>query len=102
MRQVPRRPLVVISYEDSGHVAADDARDWDAADLLDNLKRGTEAQNEARRQMGVSELVVLGWVEPPRYDEVAHRLVWSAAPPGQGRPGGAARRHQLQHLRART
>lgn len=35
--------LVVISYEDSGHIADDDAKEWNADDLLDGLKKGTEA-----------------------------------------------------------
>ena len=71
--------FVVVSYEASGHVKDEEARDWDAAKLLDNLKEGTEAANEDRRRLGMPEFSVLGWVEPPRYDETNHRLVWSAS-----------------------
>lgn len=79
--------LVVVSYEDSGHIADDDAKEWNADELLDGLKKGTEAQNEERRKLGVSEMVVLGWVEPPRYDEATHRLVWSASTKDKAAPG---------------
>jgi uncharacterized membrane-anchored protein len=79
--------FVVIEYEDSGHIKDDDAKEWNADDLLKGLKEGTEAQNEERRKMGVPEMVVLGWVEPPRYDEATHRLVWSASTKGKAEPG---------------
>jgi uncharacterized membrane-anchored protein len=79
--------LVVVSYEDSGHIADDEAKEWNADELLDGLKKGTEAQNEERRKLGVSEMVVLGWVEPPRYDEATHRLVWSASTKDKAAPG---------------
>lgn len=79
--------FVVIEYEDSGHIKDDEAKEWNADDLLKGLKEGTEAQNEERRKMGVPEMVVLGWVEPPRYDEATHRLVWSASTKGKAEPG---------------
>lgn len=70
--------FVVIDYVKSGYIKDDDARDWDAKELLENLREGTEAANEDRRQRGLREVSVAGWVEPPSYDDRTHRLVWSA------------------------
>ena len=70
--------FVTMDYEPSGYIKDDDAKDWDADELLQNLKDGTEASNEHRRKMGVSEIQVTRWVERPAYDAQTHRLVWSA------------------------
>jgi uncharacterized membrane-anchored protein len=70
--------FVTIDYEPSGYIKDDDAKEWDADELLQNLKDGTEAANEHRRDIGVSEIEVTRWVEKPSYDAQAHRLVWSA------------------------
>jgi uncharacterized membrane-anchored protein len=60
-------------------VQDDEAKDWNADELLQNLKDGTEAGNEERRSRGIPEFVVTGWVEKPAYEAATHRLVWSAA-----------------------
>ena len=70
--------FVTVDYEPSGYIKDDDAKDWNAEELLDSLKEGTEAGNEHRRDIGVAEIQVTRWVEKPAYDAQAHRLVWSA------------------------
>lgn len=70
--------FVTIDYEPSGYIKDDDAKDWNAEELLQNLKDGTEAGNEHRRDIGVPEIQVTRWVEKPAYDAQNHRLVWSA------------------------
>ena len=72
------RWFVSVEYEPSGYIEDDDAKDWDAAALLEELKAGTEAGNERRRELGIPAMVVTGWAEEPSYDATAHRLVWSA------------------------
>jgi uncharacterized membrane-anchored protein len=69
---------VTVDYEPSGYIKDDDAKDWKADELLQNLKDGTEAGNEHRRDVGVPEIEVSRWVEKPAYDAQTHRLVWSA------------------------
>jgi uncharacterized membrane-anchored protein len=71
--------FLVLEFDKAGYVKDEDAKDWDAAKLLENLKEGTEAGNEERRKMGVPEYSVVGWVEAPNYDVATHRLVWSAS-----------------------
>jgi len=69
--------FVSIDYEPAGYVKDDDAREWDADELLANLKEGTEQGNERRTQMGVPPIEVTRWIEAPAYDASNHRLVWS-------------------------
>jgi uncharacterized membrane-anchored protein len=71
--------FVTIRFEKAGYVKDDEAREWNADELLENLKEGTEAGNAERRTRGIPEFVVSGWVEKPAYDAATHRLVWSAA-----------------------
>lgn len=71
--------LVVARYEASGYIKDDDAKDWDVDELFKTLHDGTEEANKLRRERGIPELEVLGWVEKPHYDAAAHRLVWSMA-----------------------
>jgi len=55
-----------------------DAKNWDAKELLQNLRDGVEEGNKRRESMGIAPIVVSRWVEPPAYESAAHRLVWSA------------------------
>ncbi len=70
--------IVVAEYEPAGYVKDDDARDWNADDLLKSLKEGTAAANEERRARGFPAIEVTGWAEKPAYDAATHRLVWAA------------------------
>ena len=83
--------FVVMSYVDSGYIRDDDAKDWDADELLANLKAGTEEANRDRKARGIAEMEVLGWVEAPRYDAAAHRLAWSAATKDKSEAGASPR-----------
>ena len=69
--------FVDISHTTSGYIADDDARDWDADDLMDTLQEGTEHGNKERKSRGFPKLILTGWVEKPAYDPQTHQLVWS-------------------------
>jgi uncharacterized membrane-anchored protein len=69
--------LIVFEYDKSGYVKDDDKDKIDADALLENFKQGTEAQNEIRKQKGIPAIHVVGWAEPPHYDERTHNLVWA-------------------------
>ncbi|HEY5809452.1 MAG TPA: DUF2167 domain-containing protein, partial [Povalibacter sp.] len=70
--------FVTVDFEDSGYIKDDEARDWDADGLLENLKEGTEEGNKHRIKVGVPPIKVTRWIEPPAYDTTVHQLVWSA------------------------
>lgn len=71
--------FVSVNFNPAGYIKDNEARDWNADELLKNLKEGTEAGNEERRRRGITEFEVTGWVEKPTYDASTHRLVWSAS-----------------------
>src|SRR5688500_9555671 len=68
--------FMTVRYEASGFVKDDDAREWNADDLLKGYRDGTEASNEERIKLGVPAIEIIGWAEKPAYDAAAHRLVW--------------------------
>ncbi len=70
--------FAVLRYTPSGYIKDEDAKDWNANELLESLKEGTEESNADRRARGIPEMEITGWIEPPRYDAATHRLVWSA------------------------
>ncbi|WP_126284281.1 DUF2167 domain-containing protein [Burkholderia stagnalis] len=70
--------MSVVSFEPSGYIRDDDAKDWKPDELLTSLKEGTEAGNAARKERGLPEFDVVGWAQPPVYDAGTHRLVWSS------------------------
>lgn len=66
-----------ISYEASGYISDEDAKNWDADELFESLQEGTESQNKWRREQKTGELELIGWIEKPTYEQATHRLVWS-------------------------
>jgi uncharacterized membrane-anchored protein len=78
--------FVTVDYEAAGYIKDDDAKKWDAKELLDNLKEGTEAGNERRKSMGIPAIEVTRWIESPTYDAANQRLVWSAELQTKGNP----------------
>lgn len=71
--------FVVMQFDASGYVKDDDAKEWDAEELLKSIREGTDATNEERRAKGLPESEIVGWIEAPAYDAATHRLVWSLA-----------------------
>jgi len=69
--------IVATRYVKEGYIKDDDAKHWNADELLQNIKEGTAEANKDRAARGFPELEVLGWVEKPAYDSATHRLVWS-------------------------
>jgi uncharacterized membrane-anchored protein len=69
--------MVVIRYIKEGYIKDDDAKNWNADELLKNISDGVEQTNKDRVARGFPEVQVIGWLEPPGYDAATHRLVWS-------------------------
>jgi len=70
--------MATVRFVKEGYIKDDDAKDWNADDLLTSLKEGTEATNDERAKRGIPAIEVTGWAQKPEYDASAHRLVWSA------------------------
>ena len=67
-----------LDFVKAGYVKDDDAKNWNADELLSSLKDATTSQNEDREKRGFPAVEITGWIEPPAYDASSHRLVWSA------------------------
>lgn len=80
--------MAVVKFVKEGYIKDDDAKDWNADDLLKSLKEGTEAANEERAKRGIPSIEVTGWAQKPHYDASAHRLVWSALSQRKGSTDG--------------
>ena len=80
--------FAVVNVVKEGYIKDDDAKDWNADDLLKSLKEGTAAANEERTKRGIAAMDVVGWAQKPHYDASSHRLVWSALTIDKGAPAG--------------
>jgi hypothetical protein len=78
---LPRDPkatwYMTVRFRATGYIKDDDARTWNADEMLASLKIGTDEQNRERAKAGVAQMDVVGWSEPPRYDAAMQRLVWA-------------------------
>jgi uncharacterized membrane-anchored protein len=68
---------VVIDYSDDGHVSDDDASTIDFDELLADMQAGVAERNEERTRQGYEPLTLVGWAEPPHYDQGSHKLYWA-------------------------
>jgi uncharacterized membrane-anchored protein len=67
----------VVTYEASGYVADDDAKDVDYAEMLKSEQDAEPEQNDRRKQQGYDSLHFVGWAQPPYYDTQHHSLIWA-------------------------
>ncbi|MEK6663897.1 MAG: DUF2167 domain-containing protein [Pseudomonadota bacterium] len=81
--------FMVVSYTAAGYIKDDDAKTWNADELLASLREGTEEANQERKTRGIPEMEIVGWVEKPLYDAASQRLVWSLASHDKGQASGA-------------
>ncbi|WP_395611096.1 DUF2167 domain-containing protein [Pseudomonas sp. B22129] len=68
---------VIVSYKNDGHISDDDAAKIDYAELLKQMQEEDETSNAERKKQGYSGLHLLGWAEPPHYDEATHKMYWA-------------------------
>jgi uncharacterized membrane-anchored protein len=68
---------VIVTYDDDGHVDDSDARDFDYADMLKDMKEGTESENADRKKEGYEAIHLVGWAEDPHYDGATKKLYWA-------------------------
>ena len=78
--------IVVIRYIKDGYIKDDEAKHWNADELLKNISEGVDEANKDRIARGFPEMQVIGWVEPPGYDTATHRLVWSMVAKDKDQP----------------
>lgn len=73
----PETWAAILSFEKTGYVSDDDARDIDYSDLLRTLKKNTAAESKQNAAAGYPTLELVGWAKDPSYDANTHRLYWA-------------------------
>ncbi len=69
--------VIVEGFEKEGYVKDDDAGKLDAAKILKDIQESQKEANAERRDQSLSELEIVGWAVPPRYDKEAKKLFWA-------------------------
>ncbi|SBS31666.1 hypothetical protein MSP8887_01567 [Marinomonas spartinae] len=68
---------VVITYQKDGHVKDSDAKTIDYNELLQKMKKETQSESKERVKQGYGSMELVGWAQPPRYDQATHKFYWA-------------------------
>jgi len=71
------KSLVYYEWRDEGYVSDSDWKDVDGDELLKQYRDSTEASNEERGKNGFEPMHVVGWLEPPHYDQATHTVTYA-------------------------
>ncbi len=66
--------VVFAEFDDCGYVKDDDKADLDANKMLSAMRESESDSNAGRRRRGFGEMHLLGWEQPPHYEEATHNL----------------------------
>lgn len=78
--------FAVFEFDAVGYVRDDEKNTLDAEALLESIKAGTEAGNKERVRRGWETMTIIGWEQPPRYNETTHNLEWAVRAESSGTP----------------
>jgi uncharacterized membrane-anchored protein len=78
--------FAVFEFDDVGYVRDDEKGSLDANALLESIKAGTEQGNKERVKRGWPTMTIMGWEQPPRYNEITHNLEWAIRAQSDGAP----------------
>jgi uncharacterized membrane-anchored protein len=88
--------FIVFSWQPVGFVKDDEKDKIDADAILKNIQEATEEGNTWRKENNLPALKVIGWAEPPRYDERTNNLVWATLAESEG--GGRSVNYNMRLL----
>ncbi len=77
--------FVIYEWDPVGYVP-DDESDLDADALLESIMEGTRVANAEREKLGWTTMNIVGWHDPPRYDDAGHNLTWAIEAESMGTP----------------
>ncbi len=69
--------FAVFEFGESGHVKDDEKGDLDPAEMMKSLRKGQEAANREREELGYDSLSITGWAMEPRYNEITNNMEWA-------------------------
>jgi len=67
---------VIFEFSPEGYVKDDEKNSLNADKLLADIKAANAEANKERVRNGNAPLEVVGWEQPPKYDETTHNLEW--------------------------
>jgi uncharacterized membrane-anchored protein len=67
---------VIFEFSPEGYVKDDDKNNLNADKILAEIKSANAEANKERIKNGNAPLEVVGWEQPPKYDETTHNLEW--------------------------
>ena|SRR5690349_4151522 len=76
--------FAVFEFDEVGYVKDDEKDSLDANALLESIKAGTEKGNKERARRGWATMSILGWEQPPHYNEITHNLEWAVKATSEG------------------
>lgn len=68
---------VEITYTEDGFIEDEDAEEIDYDELLETMQEESEAMNEERKKLGYDGIELIGWAQPPYYDNATKKLHWA-------------------------
>jgi uncharacterized membrane-anchored protein len=68
---------VVVTYVNDGYVSDADAAKTDYDAMLKSMQEDTREDNAARVKQGYAPIELVGWAEPPHYDDTTHKIYWA-------------------------
>jgi uncharacterized membrane-anchored protein len=78
--------FIVFEFDATGYIRDDEKGSLDAAAMLESIKTGNEEGNKERAKRGWPKLEIMGWEQPPHYDEKSNNLEWAIRGQSEGRP----------------
>ena len=78
--------FAVFEFDDVGYIKDDEKDALDANAILDSIKKGTEEGNKERVRRGWATMTIVGWEQPPHYNDFTHNLEWAVKATSEGLP----------------
>jgi len=76
--------LLFFEWDPVGWVDDSEKDELDADALLESMQEGTRQANEERKRRGWPTIELVGWQEPPHYDERTKNLTWAIEGTSEG------------------
>jgi uncharacterized membrane-anchored protein len=67
----------VLTYSPDGYVSDGDAKSADYDEILRTSQSGEADENAERKSAGLPSVHLVGWAQPPTYDQQHHALIWA-------------------------
>ena len=69
--------FLLFEFDDVGYIKDDEKSSLDAGAMLKSIKAANDAANKAKKKRGWPVLDILGWEQPPKYNDITHNLEWA-------------------------